>query len=135
MVDEASFKFSFQNLFFIVYKGLHAFADKQSDNAGTQIGYLFIGVTYYLHRFEPVCLALFREIRKKQLFGFLCSQNFQFVSILNIHHLVADVIGGFHQIDQRVAGIFQRGIVLLLHTQLFCYAAETFFLCDEETEF
>ena len=38
-----------------------------SDNAGTQIGYLFIGVTYYLHRFEPVCLALFREIRKKQL--------------------------------------------------------------------
>ena len=46
-----------------------------------------------------------------------------------------DVIGGFHQVDQRVAGIFQRGIVLLLHTQFFCYAAKTFFLCNEETKF
>ena len=65
MVDEASFKFSFQNLFFIVYKGLHALADKQSDNAGTQLGYLLVGVAYYLHGFEPVCSALFREIREK----------------------------------------------------------------------
>ena len=48
MVDEASFKFSFQNLFLIVYKGLHAFADKQSDNAGTQIGYLLVGVKLLL---------------------------------------------------------------------------------------
>lgn len=57
------------------------------------------------------------------------------MGILDIHHLVADVIGGFHQVDQRVAGIFQRGIVLLLHTQFFCYAAKTFFLCNEETKF
>ena len=135
VVDEASFKFSFENPFFIVHKGLHALADKQPDNAGTQIGYLLIGVTYYLHGFEPVGLSLCGEVGEKQFFGLLRSQNFQFVGILDIHHLVADVIGCFHQIDQRVAGIFQRGVVLLLHTQFFCYAAETFFLCDEETEF
>ena len=108
MLDETSLKFPFQYLYFVIEECPGAFADKQPDDGRTQIGYLLIGVAHNLERIEDVRLTFVGKVGQQQVLRFLRSENLQFVGIFDIHHLVADVICRFYQVDKRVTCVLQR---------------------------
>ena len=50
-------------------------------------------------------LAVFVEQRGEHINGFLGTDDAQLVTVLNVHHLVADIVGSLHQIHQRMAAV------------------------------
>lgn len=75
------------------------------------------------------------KVRQKQVLGFVGRQYLQLVCIFDVHHLVANVISCFHEVDQWMAGIFQRLLVQFRHAEFFGNAAEAFFFTGKEAEF
>jgi hypothetical protein len=67
---------------------------------------------------------------------FIGGEDFQFVGVLDVHHLITDVIGCFHQIYQWMAGISQRFSFAADpgDSQFVSDAAVRFFLALEESE-
>ena len=63
------------------------------------------------------------------------SDDFQFVGIFQVYHLVTDVVGGFDQIDQRVTGIAHRILGLFPQTEVGRNFVKKLSLCLEEAEF
>ena len=48
-------------------------------------------------------LALLVEEAEQQIHGLLVGDDLEFMGILEVHNLVADVIGGLYQVNQRMA--------------------------------
>ena len=89
-------------------KSRHTFVHESSYDTGTHISHFLIvvGDTFFLNTFPYHAATLIVEIAQQQTLRLLIRQNLQLVRIFNVHYLVADVVGGFHKIHQRMAGIF-----------------------------
>lgn len=76
------------------------------------------------------------EIKEKPL-CFLVRYNLQLVSILNVHNLVADVVGSLYKIHQWMARILGRTAVgrLAYYAEVVGNAAEYVGFCVEKSEF
>ena len=137
MLDKCSFKRTFQNGFFVFDEYMSAFVYQDADNGCSQIGYLFVYIGHNpANVFGPFFL-LFIEKAHVKSFGFFGGEELELVGIFDVHHLVADVIGGFHQIDKRMAGVSQ-GLSFLAETfdaQFIGYFSVVVFFGDEEAEF
>ena len=59
------------------------------------------------------------------------------MGVFQVHHLVADVVGGFHQVNQRMAGVAQRFAfpAEASDTQFFSYFPIIVCFGSEEAEF
>ena len=55
VLNECSGKLPGKDCFFVVDKSLCAFINKQSDDAGAQIGDLFVDIVYHLHNLFGMC--------------------------------------------------------------------------------
>ena len=58
----------------------------------------------------------------------------QFTGILDVHDLVADIVGSFHQIDQRITDKLVRIFRIFIYSQFCRYAQVRLFFRLEETE-
>ena len=103
MVDQRFGKCAAQNLLFVCHKSLCRSIYQQPDGCRTQIGYLLVGIAHHTEYLMCTCLALLRQKSHQQLFGLVQRKKTQLVGIFNVHYLVANVVGGFDQINQRMA--------------------------------
>lgn len=135
MFNQCTLKLTRQYLLFVIQKSLGTFTYQQTDDTGTQIGNLFVDITYDLQRLFHMRLTFIVKIRKKQTFRFVCSQYFQFMRILNIHHLITDIVSRLYQVNQWMTSISQRMFIQLYHAQFLSNTTETSLFTDEKTEF
>ena len=79
---------------------------------------------------EPLA---FEEVQE-QVDGLFRCQDMQFAGILDVHDLIADIVGRFHQVDKRVADEFVGVFRVPANAQLGGDAQISIFLRLEETE-
>ena len=85
------------------------------------------------HHIEHVTAALVVKEGQQQLDGLVGADDLQLVTVLDVHHLIADVVGSLDQIDQRVARIALRS--QSHQTQFGGDALKDLLLASEETKF
>lgn len=107
VADEAALELAVEYLLLVLHKGVHAFVLQQSHHAGAHIHDLLVAVCHILV-FQPlqdvVAPVLVKE-SEQEVRGFRKGQNLQFVRVLNVHDLIADVVGRLHQVDEWVAAV------------------------------
>ena len=120
----------------MIHENTDAFVFQTIYNTRTQIDDPFICIIERTHPHFDMLLLFFGKIGQEQIRCFLCSQYLEFVSILDIHNLITDVICGFHQIFKRIADETQFTLFCrkLFYPQLTCNSQVAFFLCPEKTE-
>ena len=90
---------------------LHALLLEAVDDAGAEIDNLFVDVVHELgHALFDVALLLQREVGKEKLLRLVGRQELQLVRILNVHYLIANVVGSLNEIDERMAGVANGAI-------------------------
>ena len=74
-----------------------------------------------VHHTAHVLTLLRLEEVEKQLYHRRCGENLEFVGILDVHHLIAYVIGRLYDVDKRMTGVAQRLVVVreTLYTKFF----------------
>ena len=105
MFDETALEGTVQDLVLMLHKCFDALVFQDTDHTGTHIYHFLILVAhaFFLDTLPDQSFRRIIEETQQQVFGFLIGQDLQFVGIFNVHDLVADIVGGFHQIDQRIA--------------------------------
>ena len=86
-------------------KGGSALLHQQAHDAGAQVGNLLVGVGDARHVFTQVGLAFLGEEAQQQVDGLVGADDFEFVAILDVHDLVADVVGSLDDIDEGMAAV------------------------------
>ena len=97
MLNKCSFESTFQYAVLIFHKHFCAFFDQDADNGCSQICNLFVLVGNQTEDLVHSCFLFFTQEKLIEFFGFSWSQKLQLVSVFNVHHLVADVVGGFYE--------------------------------------
>ena len=107
VVDEAALERAVQNLLFVVAERLGTLVLKLANDACTHIHNLLVLIAHalILGTLLNVSARLLVEERQKQVGGLFIAKNLQLVRVLDVHDLIANVIGSLHQIDQRVTGV------------------------------
>ena len=84
---------------------------------------------------QGIMSQLAEEAEQKSL-GLVVREQFELVGILDVHYLVADVVGSLHQVDQRMACVFRRFALgrLAYYAQFIGDFPESVPLRDEEAE-
>lgn len=102
--------------------GIH----KHPYHARPQITDLLVGVIHTLHIVHDTAPALRLEKRQQQLGHFAGGEKPEFMGVLEIHHLIAYIIGSLHKIYKRMTRIAQRSVGRRTaeHPQLVGHAAE-----------
>ena len=100
MSDEATCEGAIHYSFLVVEEGLDTFVLQLADDAGTQIDNLFVDIAdiLSLDAFADALLHILFEEGEQQRKGLFVRKKFQFVSIFDIHYLVADVVGSLYKI-------------------------------------
>ena len=109
VIDERPFEGAKENLVLVGDERLYAFPFQKTDYAGAHVHHLLVVVGDGLVDNPLKDTRFYSLVEESQQQGgrLLERQDFQFVSILDVHDLVADVIGSLHQIDQWVAHMAQ----------------------------
>ena len=95
-----------QDGLFVLDEDADALLLQASDDAGTEIDNLFVHVVQeLLHAFLDVPLVGLAEISEEQLPCLLGREELQFVGILDVHYLVANVVCSLDEIDEGMAGV------------------------------
>ncbi len=83
----------------------------------------------------PPCHRLVEEAEQQPL-GLLIRQDFQLVRVLNVHYLIADVVGGLHEIHEGVPGVCRQSVLpgLVYHPKVVGNFLEYLPLRVEEAE-
>ena len=105
MVDEASLERAVEYLALVLDECACTLVFKFSNSACTQIHHLLVivGDALLVYSFQYfLSLAIVKE-SQQQLHGLVKRQDTQLVRILNVHYLIADVVGSLYQIHQRMA--------------------------------
>ena len=107
MVDEATREGTAEYLVFMCHEGVDALVLQFTDDTGTQIDNLlvFIGELFALYALQDMLLCLWVEEVEHETRSLFKGNDFQLMSILQVHNLVTDIIGGFYEIDQWMAHI------------------------------
>ncbi len=102
--------------------GIH----KHPYHARPQITDLLVGVIHTLHIVHDTAPALRLEKRQQQFGHFAGGEKPEFMGVLEIHHLIAYIIGSLHKIHKRMTRIAQRSVGRRTskHSQLVGHAAE-----------
>ena len=110
VVDEATLERAVQNLLFVVAERLGTLVLQLANDACTHIHNLLVLIAHalILGTLLNVSARLLVEERQKQVGGLFVAKNLQLVRVLNVHDLIAYVVGSLHQINQRVTGVAQR---------------------------
>ena len=133
VVHEAACEGTVENLLFMFDKSVHALAFQCADDRRAQVNDLLVDVGYLLENLVGTGLTLLRDEREKQLLCLLGREQTQFVSILDVHDFVADIVGRLDQIHQRMAQALRR-TVGGLQSQLRCNASVGVFLLLKKSE-
>ena len=110
VVQQTALKLAVENLPLVADKGLHALMLQLVDRTGPHVYNLLVLVGDALvgnPLQDLVALAVVEE-SQQGLAGFVESEELQLVRVLNIHDLVADVVGGLDEIHQGMAGEAKR---------------------------
>ena len=105
MVDEASLERAVEYLALVLDECPCALVFKFSNGACTQIHHLLVivGDALFVYAFQYfLSLAIVKE-SQQQLHGLVKRQDTQLVCVLNVHYLIADVVGSLYQVHQRMA--------------------------------
>ena len=113
-------------------KGGRTLLHQQAYDAGTQVGNLLVGVGNATHVFTQVGLALVVKEAEQQVDGLVGADDFEFVTVLDVHNLVADVVGRLDDIDEGMTAV--AIVVKTDEAQLVGNAAEDIFLGSEKAE-
>ena len=89
-------------------KGIGTLIDKYTYHLGAQVGNLFVMVRNHVEHLSQMSPFMFFDEGSKQRDRFFTGEYLQFVSILDVHHLVTDVIGRFYKEYQRVTTVAKR---------------------------
>ena len=105
VLEQLPLEASAKNLLFMLHEGIRAALHEQPDYARTEIAYLFVGVGNHRHHLQAAALTLLVEEIEQQLLHLGSGKNLELVGVLDVHYLVADVVGGLDNVDQRMAGV------------------------------
>ena len=135
---ELAFEGAVKDFLLVLEECLRTYVFKLSYGTGTHIHHLLVLIGQVLvgNALQDVLLdALFKESEEQSL-GFLEGEDFKLVSVLNVHYLIADIVGCLYEIYERVTGVFQRLALVAetLHAQFLCYTSEIASLGVEESE-
>ena len=110
MVDERALQLAFKYLLFVLHERLRTLALEQSDGTGTHIHNLLVvvGDALLIDAVEDMAARVVAEEAQQQTACLVVGEDAQLVSVLDVHYLVADVIGSLNKIHQRMACIAQR---------------------------
>ena len=103
MVDERPFKGAGQDRRFVVYENVDAGPLQGIDDRGAIINHTVVGISH--HRIgAPEAFARFgsKEIEQQGL-GLLVREQAQLMGIFEIHNLIANIVGRFYEIHERMA--------------------------------
>ena len=106
MVQQTALKRAVKDLLLVADKGLHTLMLQLVHGTGPHVYNLLVLVGDALVGYpflDLVALAIVEE-SQQGLAGLIKRENLQFVRVLNIHNLVADVVGGLHEIHQGMPG-------------------------------
>ena len=98
--------------------------NKQTDDTATEIGNLLIGIA---HIGQSACYLLARlsfKETEQQLLSLGLRKELQTMCILNVHDLIADIVGCFYQKDKRMACELMQFGVNLYDTKFLCQLVE-----------
>ena len=110
MVDKTALEGTAKNLLLMVNEYPDTFVFQAPDDTSPEVDHLFIVVGKPLidDALSDMLLACLIEEVEQQRRNLLVGKQFQFVSILQVHDFIADVIGSLNEIYQRMAHVFQR---------------------------
>ena len=112
---------------------------QQSYDRGAHIHHLLIDVVYPLIDDALTHPALHVLVKKsqQQMLRLLIGEDFQFVGILDVHNLIADIVGCLDKVDQWMTGKTYAVVVSLYLTdaQVVGYLQIDVLLAVEETAF
>lgn len=112
-VDKTAAELAPHNFVLVPHERVNACPFERVDNASPHVYHLLVVVGYFLvvNSLHDMILPHFiEEIQEKPL-CLLVRYNLQLVGILNVHNLVADVVGSLYKIHQRMARILGRTAV------------------------
>ena len=105
MVDERALKLSGKDFLFVFDKDADAGTLQSVDDARTIADDGVVVVrSAAVGFFQPFSFFLVKEGEEKVSRG-VVGEEPKFVGVFDVHDFIADVVGGFDKIDQRVAGI------------------------------
>ena len=133
-LDERAGERARQDFLFVLHEHAGAFVHQLPHHGRAQVGNLLVHVGHHAHGVEPPGAALLVEEGEQQGLGLVAREDAQLVRVLDVHQLVADVVGGLDQIDERVAGIPLRVAGLADDAQLGGDARVGLALGGEEAE-
>lgn len=138
-VDKTAAELAPHNLVLVPHERVNASPFERVDNAGPHVYHLLVVVGYFLvvNPLHDMILPHFIEEIKEKPLCLLIRYNLQLVGILNVHNLVADVVGSFYKIHQRMARILGRTAVgrLAYDAKVVGNAAEYVGFGAEKSEF
>ena len=139
VLDEAACKFPFHDGFVIPAEDVGTGNGEFVDDAGTEEGDALVFVRDGLEgaRKGLECVAFFVFVIEtfKDVFRFLVGEDAQLVGVFDVHDLVTDVVSGFYQIHQRMAGVLERLLGQLPDAQFFRHTTVDVFFTLEEAVF
>ena len=107
VLDEGILKSPAQDGMLVLDKDADTLLFQIVDDARPEIDNLLVDIIDQLsHALLNMFLLFGREIGEKELLGLLCCQYLEFVCILDIHNLVAYIVGCLDKIYKGVASIF-----------------------------
>ena len=107
VADQAALELTVEYLLLMFHKGFHAFVLQQSHHTGAHIHDLLVAVRH-IQVFQPLqdmIESVLVKAAEQQVRGLCKGQNLQLVRVLNVHDLIADVVGRLHQVNQWVAAV------------------------------
>lgn len=110
MVQQTALKRAVENLPLVADEGLHALMLQLVDRTGPHVYYLLvlIGDALVGNPLQDLVALAVVEESQQGLAGLVESEDLQLVRVLDIHNLVADVVGGLDEIHQGMAGEAKR---------------------------
>ena len=107
MLHEAALECARHDFILMQHESFHTCPLKRTDGAGTHVDHLLVVVGNALigNPLQYPLLLFGEEEIQQQVLRLFKGDDLQFVRILDVHNLIADVVGGFYQIHQRMSHI------------------------------
>ena len=98
-IDEIVMERATQDLLLMLHKSIGTPLDEDTDHTGAEISHLLIGIGEAIYDMAHMVVTFGgEEIEEKRSHQF-CGEKMEFVGILDIHNLIADIIGSLKDID------------------------------------
>ena len=137
VLHETPLEVAGQDSLLVVGERARAGCYQSAYDARPQIAYLLVGVIHPLHiRYNALATLRLEECQQK-LDHFTCGKQPELMGILDVHYLIADIVGRLHEIYQRMAGVAERAVIAVArkHPELVGNPAEILLFRRKETEF